>query len=259
MEINITISEVHIHINEPADELERKEFGHGYDWQELLKYIKLPGQVPEVKVVAPEVNKVAQEVNNVAPDADQLKEKEIGTNVTDETVVSASLKVRNGGVKKGDKAKTGMKNCEVCGKEYKPTVNVQKFCGDACKHEHKLKYGKDYYARTKEAVPSGNVAPDPEENSAPGAAKYEPMIGRVCRICGGKFDAKRYNEWYCSDDCRHKRNVKQMNEFNDRKRLETKKEKLEFKGSLTEAEQLELDGVLQEIENNKRAPYTFGR
>jgi uncharacterized Zn ribbon protein len=162
MEININISEIHIHLSEPGDGMERKEFGHGVDWKEILKLLKMPGQsAPNVNVIAPNANKVVQEVNS--------------------TTSTGSVAENNIHPLKGMKATTtASKKCKKCKKEYKPTGNAQLYCLEC-----------------RPLLSSSSASS--EQNRI---EKRTNGIFRICKHCGKEFEKEFRYQLYCNNECK---------------------------------------------------------
>lgn len=82
------------------------------------------------------------------------------------------------------------KTCKLCGKEFVPHVNNQRYCSPECRKEVNRRRFRAEYRRQREIKPFKikRQLPLPEVS--------------VCRCCGEKFKPSYPTEKFCSDDCR---------------------------------------------------------
>lgn len=93
------------------------------------------------------------------------------------------------------------KQCVICGKEFKPTNNKQKYCSDECRKVVKRdKYKRRYWEdKAKECCSKhGGIDNCPYDDCICEATNRNP----VCKHCGKPFTPKGRNQKFCSVECR---------------------------------------------------------
>ena len=74
--------------------------------------------------------------------------------------------------------------CQMCGSEFAPTGNSQRYCTE-CARERKKAAHKRYKAKIKQTP-------------------FAELGLRTCAICGKEFKPQRRSQIYCSGECREK-------------------------------------------------------
>ena len=87
--------------------------------------------------------------------------------------------------------------CKMCGKEFAPKSNAQKYCSEACSKKAHNQAHKMWKLRNR------------YEYTHP-QAKVAITYKRACEECGKHFETNRVNTVCCSDECKKKRMVRQI-------------------------------------------------
>lgn len=90
-----------------------------------------------------------------------------------------------------------VRKCKWCGKEFTPGYYNQIYCSTICQEKVRLKHQREYYWKHLE-----DRRKYQREYKRKKKAHQEMRKARKCKLCGKEFLAKRYNQIYCSSECR---------------------------------------------------------
>lgn len=78
-----------------------------------------------------------------------------------------------------------VRNCKICGKEFKTTANNKKTCSETCRRENAKRLAYAWYHSEANHEQQLQYRRDQYRINKP---KHEYKSTAICRICGGKID-----------------------------------------------------------------------